>query len=142
MRERNVERARRLVAAFNARDIEAMIRCSDPSIEFDSAFGVAVGGDVLRGHDGLRRWHRAVEDTWGEEIRLEPEAYFELDERTLTRFTLHGRGQRSGAEVAMPIALVASWRNGLVVFMKGYIRMEDALRDLGVSEDELEPSDP
>src|ERR1700730_7811007 len=135
MAESNVELMRRLVAAFNARDIDAMIRYCDPSIEFDSAFGRAVGGDVIRGHDGLRRWHRDYKDVWGEELRLRPEAYFDLGEHTLTLFTMHGRGQYSGAEVTTPIALVARWRDGLSVYLTGYLHRGDALSDLGLSED-------
>jgi hypothetical protein len=42
----------------------------------------------------------------------------------------------------MPIAQVARWRDGLLVYVKGYADREDALSDLGVSEDELEPIYP
>jgi hypothetical protein len=35
-----------------------------------------------------------------------------------------------------------TWREGLVVYGKSYIRREDALSDLGVSGDELEPIEP
>ena len=42
----------------------------------------------------------------------------------------------------MPFAQVLRWRDGLIVYAKGYTRREDALRDLGVSEDELEPVAP
>ncbi len=142
MSEHNVELTRRATEAFNARDIEAFIVYCDPSIEFNTAFGTAVAGDALRGHDGLRRWHRDAEDVWGDEIRVEPEAYFDLSEQTLAFYVLRGRGRHSGAEVAMPIALVATWRDGVMVDMKGYVHREDALSALGVSEDELEPIDP
>jgi hypothetical protein len=134
--EQNVELHRRAIAAYNARDVEAMIALSDPSIEFHS--GMAVGSAVYYGHDGVRRWHREFEDAWGEEIRAEPEAFFDLGEQTLVFYTLHGRGRHSGAEVAMPNAQVFRWREGLLVYWKGYVHREDALRDLGVAEDELE----
>jgi hypothetical protein len=61
MSDGNVELTRRFVAAFNARDIQTMIVCFDPSIEYRSAFA-AVGGAVYYGHDGLRRWHRDLEE--------------------------------------------------------------------------------
>jgi hypothetical protein len=138
--EQNVELHRRAIAAYNARDVEAMIALSDPSIEFHS--GMAVGSAVYYGHDGVRRWHRESEDAWGEEIRAEPEAFFDLGEQTLSFYTLHGRGRHSGAEVAMPNAQVFRWREGLLVYWKGYVHREDALRDLGVAEDELEPIAP
>jgi hypothetical protein len=42
----------------------------------------------------------------------------------------------------MPAAHVYGWRDGLLVYFKGYAHGEDALRDLGVSENELEPIAP
>ena len=142
MSERNVELYRRLVEVFNARDIDAMItHYFDPSIEFQSTF-TAVGGAVYHGHDGMRSWHRDLEDTWGDEIRLEAETYFDLGEHTLVFGNLHGRGRHSNVEVAMPVTQVARWREDLVVYLKSYAHGEDALRDLDVSEDELEPIDP
>jgi hypothetical protein len=118
-----------------------LIACADPSIELETAFAT-IGGEVYHGHDGLRKFFRDMEDAWGGDIRIEPEAYFDLGEHTLTFYALHARGRHSGAEVAMPIAAVSSWRDGLVVSFKSYVRKEDALGDLGVSEDELEPIAP
>jgi ketosteroid isomerase-like protein len=141
MSKENVELTRRIVEAFNSRDIEAMIALSDPSIEWHSTFA-AFGGAVYHGHDGLRRWHRDLRDTWGEEIRIEPEAFFSLGEHTLMFGVLLGRGRQSGADVAMPYAATWSWRDGLNVYAKAYVHREDALKDLGVSEDALEPMAP
>jgi ketosteroid isomerase-like protein len=142
MSESNVELHRRAIEAFNARDIEALIAYFDPSIEFHSTFA-AVGGAVYHGHDGMRKYFRDQEDAWGGEIlHVEPQAYFDIGGDTLAFFVMHGRGRRSGAEVAMPIAQVARWRDGLIVNLKAYAHREDALRDLGVSEDELESIAP
>jgi hypothetical protein len=102
--EPNVELTRRYIEAFNARDIDAMIAYFDPSIEFRSAFAT-IGGGVYHGHDGLRSWHRDFQEIWGQEILNEPEAYFDLGQHTLIFSVLHGRGQHSGAEVAMPLTL-------------------------------------
>jgi hypothetical protein len=94
MSERNVELTRRVVEAFNARDIEAVIAYCEPSSEFHSTHA-AVGG-VYHGHDGMRSWQRDFEDAWGEEIRIEPEAYFDLGQDTLFFFVLRGRRRQSG----------------------------------------------
>jgi hypothetical protein len=83
-----------------------------------------------------------VEDVWGGAVHAELEAYFDLGEHTLAFYVLHGRGKHSGVEVGMPVALAVRWRDGLVVYMKAYAHREDALSDLGVSEDELEPITP
>lgn len=141
MSRENIERHRRVVAAFNARDIEAFLTYCDPSIEFHSAFA-AVGGAVYHGHDGMRSWHRDFEDAWGDEVRVEVDAYFDLGDRVLAYYVLHGRGRGSGVEVAMPNALTARWRDGLMDHFKVYAHREDALSDLDLSEDSLEPIDP
>jgi ketosteroid isomerase-like protein len=141
MSRRTVELLRRWFEAFNARDIEAAIAVCDPSGEFTSTFAVG-GAAVYHGHDGMRKYFGDLAEVWGDEIRLEPEAYFDLDEHTLAFSVSRGRGRHSGAEVAMPVASVARWRDGRMVYLKGYADREDALRDLGVSEDELEPIAP
>ena len=136
----NVESFRRTTEAYNARDIETFIAYHDPDVEFHSSFAGVDG--VYRGHEGLRRWHRDLEEAWGDEIRSEPEAYFDLGEYTLMFSVLRGRGRHTGMEVATEDALVVRWRDGLVVYMKAYASREEALSDLGVSEDSLEPIDP
>jgi ketosteroid isomerase-like protein len=141
MSECDVELLRCWFEAFNARDVEAAIALCDPSGVFISTF--AVGGAVVyHGRDGMRKYFGDLAEVWGDEIRLEPEAYFDLGEHKLAFSVSRGRGQQSGVEVAMPVASVARWRAGRMVYLKGYARREEALRDLGVSEDELEPIAP
>ena len=102
----------------------------------------AVGGAVYHGQDGLRRFFRETRDAWGDEIRIEPEAYFDLGESTLAFLLLHGHGRQSGAEVAMPTTQEVRWRDGLCVYFKSHADRDDALCELDVSEEELEPIDP
>ena len=139
--ERNVELHRSFNAAFSARDVEGAIALCDRQIEFHSLFA-AVGGGEYGGHNGLRRYFAEVDDAWGEELQIEAEAYFDLGDDTLAFMVGHGRGRQSGAEVDMPFAQVVRWRDGLVVYYKAYAQRENALRDLGVSETELEPIAP
>ena len=141
MSDQNVELHRRIYWALNAPDVPALVALCDPSIEVHSVFA-AVGGAVYHGHDGVRRWQRDLEESWGGEFRVEPEAFFDLGEQTLVFGVLRGRGEQSGVEVAMPATGVATWRDGLCVSHKAYVHREDALGDLGVSEAGLEPIAP
>ena len=138
MSEQNVELHRRIFDAFNKRDIEALIACLDPQFELHSKLA-AVAPAVYHGHEGMRRWHQDLDDAW-ELLRAEPEAYFDLGEHTLAYYVLRARGRQSGLELALPIAALARWRDGLCV--KTYLHREDALRDLDLSEDALEPIAP
>jgi ketosteroid isomerase-like protein len=141
MSEHNVELLRRWFEGFNARDVEAVIAVCDPSGVFISTFAVG-GAAVYHGHDGMRRYFGDLAEAWGDEIFLEPKVYYQLGEHALAFGVSHGRGRRSGAVVGMPFASVARCRDGRMVYLKGYAHREDALRDLGVSEDELEPIEP
>ena len=140
MSQENVDLHRRAVEAFNTHDVEAFIALMDPSIEAHSVF--AAVGAVYHGHDGLRRFFRDARDSWGDEIRIEPEAYFELGEHTVAFQVLHGSGRHSMAEVTMPVAAVVGWRDGLNDPLQGVPRQGGGVRDLGLSRDELEPITP
>ena len=139
--ERNVELHRRLYEAFNARDIDSLVALCDPRVAVQSAFA-AVSGTVYQGHDGVRRWQRDLAEAWGDKIRVEAEAYYDLAEQTLAFDVLHGRGQASGAGVSLPGAGITRWRDGRCVYFKAYASRQEALGDLGVSEDALEPIAP
>ena len=138
MSEENVELHRGVVEAFNKRDVERIVSLCDPQIELHSA----VTASVYAGHEGVRRWHRDLQEAFGKEVWIEPEAYFDLGEHTITFHLLHGRGRHSGADVAEPFAHVHRWRKGLTVWFKAYAHQDDALTDLGVSTDVAERIDP
>jgi ketosteroid isomerase-like protein len=139
--KRNVGLHRRVIEAFNAHDVEAFLAIVDPQAEFHSGMTIP-GGAVYHGHDGIRKYLRDMEDAWSDETRLEPEAYFDLGEQSLAFYTGHGRGRESGLEIAAPWAQVVRWRDGLGVYFKAYPRREEALKELGISEEALEPIAP
>jgi hypothetical protein len=141
MSQANVERHRRAIEVFNAHDAEAFIALCDPSVEVYSSFA-ALGGGVYHGQDGVRAYFRDLEDAWGDAIRIEPEAYFDLGESTLVFYVFRGQGRQSGLEVAMPIAQEVRWRGGLGVYFKSHTDRDDALSDLSISEDALERIEP
>ena len=99
------------------------------------------GGAVYHGHDGVRRYAADLEDAWGE-FEVVSEALFDFGEHTLAFIVARGRGRQSGAEVAREGAHVARWRDGRCVYLRIHLRREDALEELGVSEDALEPIAP
>ena len=140
MSEQNVELARRAVETYNEHDTEAYIALCDPKIELQTTMGV--GGAIYHGHDGMRRYFGDLEDAWGKEFRVEPEAYFDLGEQTLLFYVARGRGSQSGVEVTRPRALIQGWRDGLLVYVKVYVDRAEALSELGISEDALEPIAP
>ena len=85
---------------------------------------------------------RDLEEAFGDKVWLEPESYFDLGEHTVTFHLLHGRGRHSGADVAERFAHVHRWRDGLTVWFKAYAQHEQALSDLGVSQDAVTAIEP
>jgi ketosteroid isomerase-like protein len=139
--EQNVELHRRANEAFNSRDVDAYLEYCDPEIELHTAV-TGPGPAVYHGHAGVRRWHKEIADAFGGEIRIEPEAFFDCGEHTISFHVLQGRGQKSGVDVATPAAHLCTWRDGRIVYFRGYLRREDAFSDLGLSIDELEEIAP
>jgi ketosteroid isomerase-like protein len=121
---------------FNARDVETLIELCDPNVDFDTPLA------NYRGHEGLRKWRREFDEAWGDEISTEPEAYLERGKRTIVSYVLRGRGRHSEVEVAMQNAVIGTWREGLIVDLKVYADLQDALSAMGVSADELVPIEP
>jgi hypothetical protein len=138
MSQENVERHRRAVAAFNARDVDGFIALCDPEIELQSA----VTGSVYRGHDGVRKWQTDLAEAFGDEVWVEPSAYFALGEYTITLHVLHGRGQHSGAVVAETFAHRHRWRDEVTVHFKAYADHQAAFDDFGVPKDVWQHFDP
>jgi ketosteroid isomerase-like protein len=141
MSDRSTDLLRQIMWAVNRNDPEAFIRLSDHKVEGTSVI-TGPFGTAYRGHDGIRRYFRDLDDAWEGNFQVEIEALFDLGEHTLSFYVFHGRGRRSGVEVTMPGAVVVRWRNGLVAYFKGYADRDEALRELGVTQEELEPIAP
>ena len=141
MSQEDVDVVRAFTKGFNAGDIGAVVACCDPKVEFHSTFA-AVGGGVYHGHEGVRKWHHDLQEIWGEEIRSDLEALFDVGEDMLVFTVLRGRGQQSGVDVELPAAMVVRLRDGLLVNLRGYSHREDALEDLNVALDALAPIAP
>ncbi len=140
MSARNVELTRRFVDAWNSRDVDAIIACCERRIEYHSTFA-PVGGAVYHGHEGLRTYQQDLDDAW-RDIRVHPQAFFDLGDSTLADYVMEGHGRHSGAEIALPGWAAFRWRGGALVYMKAYTERTDALVDLGVTADDLEPIAP
>jgi ketosteroid isomerase-like protein len=132
---------RAFTRAFNAGDVDGVIALCDAQVEFRSKFA-APGGAVYRGHDGVRQWHRDLMETWGDEFSVDLEALFDVGAHILVFTLLHGRGQQSGVDVELPAAMVVRLRDGRLVTFRGYSHRDDALKDLDVALQALEPISP
>jgi ketosteroid isomerase-like protein len=125
MSKDNVETFRRLVDAVNRRDLDGVLRCMDPAVEFIPRRAAVQG--AYRGHDGVRDYladtleNFDLYEVHNEEIR-------DLGDRVLAFDTLRIRGKESGVEVSVPTAIVAMFRDGKIVRFEDFGERSKALK--------------
>jgi ketosteroid isomerase-like protein len=141
MSQANVEMMGRIVDVFNSRDMDKILSVAHTKIEIHTLFA-AVGGSTYYGRAGVRRWHEEMVQIFPDELRVEPEAYFDLGDGVLAYLLLYGRGGQSGVDVRAPIAQIHRFRDGLDIYWKSYVDRGEALRELGVSENDRERIGP
>ena len=131
MSQENVEIARRWNAAYNERDMDALIKLTDPDFEFRSIF---VGIEsVFRGYDGLRAYFDGIESVYAR-FEIPPERFFDAGAAILVECRIEWRGNESGAEGTMPMAVAAWLKAGRVFHLESYPELKDGLEAVGLSE--------
>jgi ketosteroid isomerase-like protein len=131
MSQQNVEIVKAWYDAWNREDWDAMVKDAAPGFEVD--FSRAVG--PWRGVFGLDQTRRLTEEflgTW-ESLRLEPDEFIEAGDLVVVPGTQHVKG-RGGIEVVVRGVYVWTIRNGAIERMVMYQSRQDALQDLGLSE--------
>ena len=103
MSEENLEIVRQVYEAAARRDTATILTLYDPEVELDaSALGVeGRGGDIFRGHEGLRSLFDEWHESWGE-IAYDYEELIDAGDQVISVVTRHARGRASGVEVEHP----------------------------------------
>ena len=123
------ETVRQALAAFGARDLEALIDLVDPQIELRPV--VSVWQRSYRGVAGVEEWFAEVSKIW-HEFTIEADEISEVDaERMLVKGHWRGRATSAGSEVGGPSAGVITFRGDKVAMADFYINEEGALAALG-----------
>ncbi len=130
MSTENVQIIRRLVEAFNDRDLDSMVEHMQPDAELHP-LRAQLEGKAYRGHEGLREMLADFDQDW-EYVRMEPEEYRDADDEVVVLGRLHGRGRASGVELDVPMGFVWTLRDGKVVRAKTFSEQADALRAAGL----------
>ena len=131
MSQENVEIVKAATDAYNREDWDALFDAAAPGFELD--FSRAVG--LERGIYGLDQARRNWEEfaaSW-ESFRVEPHEFIEVGDHVVVPGTAHMVG-RDGIEVEARVTFVYTIRNGAVERITMYQERQDALEDLGLSE--------
>ena len=135
MSQENVEAFKRGLEAGNRGDVDTLLEVLDPKVAWHSALHALMGGQqtVFRGHDGVRRMLKDLNEAFGD-IQMEISEIRDLGDRVVAIGRSRGRGGASGAEVEMPIGFVTEFKNGKAFRLRAYLDPEDALEAVGLSE--------
>jgi ketosteroid isomerase-like protein len=115
----------------NREDWDALFRNLALGFELD----MSRANGPVQGHYGLAQFRRFVVEfaaDW-ESVRIEPHEFIEAGDLVVVPNTGHLRG-RDGIEVSVTVAWVWTIRDGAIERMVMYQSRQDALEDLGLSE--------
>jgi ketosteroid isomerase-like protein len=132
MSQENVEVVRRAIDAFNQRDVDEMVRESDPEIEVDWSRSRGLEAGIYRGQEaalGLWTTFFAMFDR----ATVSPDEFIECGEHVVVPNRANFRG-RDHVSVQAESALVATVRNGRIVKWRLYQERAEALGAVGLSE--------
>jgi ketosteroid isomerase-like protein len=133
MSQQNVEIVRRCYELWGRLDWPAIPEIFDPGIEVDLSRNV-FNPDVYRGHAGVERYLRVVEEVW-EDFHVIPEEIIDAGDNVVTGVTIRGKGRASGIDVRMPLFNVWTLRDLKVVrIVGGYRDRAEALEAAGLSQ--------
>jgi ketosteroid isomerase-like protein len=132
MSEQNVEIVKKLIDAFNGRDVETFAGLTTPDFEWTTSMS-AVEGEIFWGREGIDTYFERMREAW-EEFRGLASEYRDLGERVLWIGRLEGRGRGSGVPVSASLDVLYDLRDGKISRMHSYLDHGEALRAAGLSE--------
>jgi ketosteroid isomerase-like protein len=132
MSEENVELSKRVVDAWNRRDVEATVALSDPGVVWHPVLEETVEGETYRGHAGLRRY---FEDLAAQGVESEGrlDEFRDLGDRVLGLGRLSFRSA-TGVALDSEVACIWRWKDGKCIEAQTWLSQSDALEAAGLSE--------
>jgi ketosteroid isomerase-like protein len=131
MSQENLDLARNAVAAFNRRDVPALVGMVTDDFQWVTWTGT-VQPTVYHGADGLEGYFRDA-DVW-EVLNLEVQEFRELGDEVLVVGTFHARGRGSGVEIHAPYYSAFFMSEGGLARVLSFRTEEEALAAVGRRE--------
>jgi uncharacterized protein len=126
----NVESVRRLLVAFNDRDVDAMAAELSEDAEL-YPLRAQLEGKAYRGPAGVGEMFADFDEDW-ENLRIEIDEIHDAGDEVAARCRLRSRGRTSGVDLEVPIGFVWRFRDGKAVYARSYSEPADALRAAGL----------
>ncbi|MEA2346698.1 MAG: hypothetical protein QOG62_485, partial [Thermoleophilaceae bacterium] len=113
---------------------ELPFEVADPEIRIDNIPQSPLPGPY-HGHEGMRRWWNDVLVDAVPDLRMDLEDVIDVDDQRVIAIVRMRSRELKGLLEQMPSWAVLHWvRNGLIVRTAGYLRKEEALEAVGLSE--------
>ena len=133
MSQENVNRLIELADAFNREDIKGFMAVLDPEVEFIPQQAMLEG--TYRGREGVFAWFRDMAATYdSNDGDLDLTDVRDLGDQVLAIGSVSFTGRGSGIQTNVPVAVVATFREGLLTHFKDYADKSAALKAAGLSE--------
>jgi ketosteroid isomerase-like protein len=130
MSQRNVDKVKEFIAAYNRRDFDAAVESFDEQIEW--VLPARQRSDSGRGPDDVRRFWRELDEAM-DELRLDPQEFVDAGDRIATRLRHYGRGKLSGIEIDEELYhQVVTFREGRMVRIEYFGEWSEALEAAGI----------
>ena len=133
MSSENVEIAKRVVDAFNRRDVESFFALSVSAFEWYPAMAGTAEGGGHRGREGIEAYLADIGEAW-EEYRVLADEFRDLGDRVVMLGRIEGRGHGSRAWIDSPTGTIFEFLNGKMSRLRTYLDHGEALRAAGLSE--------
>ena len=131
MSQENVEIVKAAIDAYNREDWDAAFKDAAPGCELDLSRSRGPFAGVF-GVGQARKMLEEMSEMW-ESLRMEPHEFIEAGDLVVVPLTQHLKG-RGGIEVSASATSVWTIRNGAIERVTMYQERQDALEDLGLSE--------
>lgn len=131
MSQKNVEVVRAAYGAFNARDVDGLLRLASEDCEWQP-LRAQLEGIVYRGHQGVRQFVSDMDEDW-EAFRIDPLEFHDRQERVAVIGRVSALGH-SGVEVDSLAGFVFELHEGRIRRIISHGDPEAALEAVGLSE--------
>jgi len=132
--ETNVERVRRAVAAYSARELDVLLPLIDPDAEWEPAGPAAVERALYKGREQFAAETETLWQVW-EVLRFQERSIRDLgDDSVLWLGRAHLKARASGVELDQEFANLITLREGLLRRVKAFTSWEEARAASGLTE--------
>ena len=133
MSQENIEVVRRSFEAFNARDVDQLVGLSDPDCEWLPFRAQLEGTGIYRGHEGVRRFVRDMDEDWAA-FGIDPLEFHDRGERIAVIGRVRARGRGGSVDIDLLAGFAFELRSGRIMRLTSHSNPEGALEAVGLAE--------